>query len=54
MKSSPSWHKTENKRLSNWRPVEMSIVGGQTADGTTGTAATPDSRRPSGGLTEGP
>lgn len=30
---SPFWHKTENKPLSNWRPVEMSIVDGQTADG---------------------
>lgn len=33
MESSPFWHKTENKRLSNWRPVEMSIIDGQAADG---------------------
>lgn len=33
MESSPFWHKTENKRLSNWRPVEMSVIDGQAADG---------------------
>lgn len=33
MESSPFWHKTENKRLSDWRPVEVSIIDGQAADG---------------------
>lgn len=33
MESSPFWHKTENKQLSSWRPVEMSVIDGQAADG---------------------
>ena len=34
MESSPFWHKTVSKQLSNWRPVEMSIIDGQAADGS--------------------
>lgn len=33
MESSPFWHKTENKQLSSWRPVEVSVIDSQAADG---------------------
>lgn len=37
MESSPFWHKTENKQLSNWRPVEMSVIDGTTEPAAPGT-----------------
>lgn len=33
MESSPFWYKMENKQLSDWRPVEMSIIDGQAVHG---------------------